>query len=102
MQEGQYPMYLKAVLARFFKSFNFDYLRKNHSEAKSLPWESIGNTWFPFVRIPLTRDITTIVGANESGKSHSLSAIKKGLSGKNISRRDFCRWNAPQNLIQML
>lgn len=86
-------MYLKAVLVRFFKSFNFDYLRKNHSEAKPLPWENIGEAWFPFVRIPLAKDITTIVGANESGKSHSLGAIKKGLSGENISRRDFCRYS---------
>lgn len=86
-------MYLKAVLVRFFKSFNFDYLRKNHPEAKPSPWEHIGEAWFPFVRIPLTKDITTIVGANESGKSHSLGAIKKGLSGENISRRDFCRYS---------
>lgn len=86
-------MYLKAVLVRFFKSFNFDYLRKNHPTAIALPWEHIGEAWYPFVRIPLTKDITTIVGANESGKSHSLSAIKKGLSGQNISRRDFCRYS---------
>ncbi|MHC2065895.1 AAA family ATPase [Bremerella sp. T1] len=86
-------MYLKAVLVRFFKSFNFDYLRKNHPGAKALPWENVGEAWFPFVRIPLARDITTIVGANESGKSHSLGAIKKGLSGENISRRDFCRYS---------
>ena len=86
-------MFLKAVLVRFFKSFNFDYLRKNHPKAKPSPWEHIGEAWFPFVRIPLTKDITTIVGANESGKSHSLGAIKKGLSGENISRRDFCRYS---------
>ncbi len=86
-------MYLKAVLVRFFKSFNFDYLRKSHPEAKALPWEHINDAWFPFVRIPLAKDITTIVGANESGKSHSLSAIKKGLSGKDISRLDFCRYS---------
>lgn len=86
-------MYLKAVLVRFFKSFNFDYLRKNHPDAKPSPWEQIDEAWFPFVRIPLTKDITTIVGANESGKSHSLGAIKKGLSGENISRRDFCRYS---------
>ena len=86
-------MFLKAVLARFFKSFNFDYLRKNHPDAQPLPWEQIGSAWFPFVCIPLARDITTIVGANESGKSHSLSAIIKALSGDNITRRDFCRYS---------
>lgn len=86
-------MFVKTVLARFFKSFNFDYLRKNHAGAKPLPWENIGNAWFPFVRIPLAKDITTIVGANESGKSHSLSAIIKALTGEDISRRDFCRYS---------
>ncbi len=86
-------MFVKTVLARFFKSFNFDYLRKNHAEAKPLPWENIGNAWFPFVRIPLAKEITTIVGANESGKSHSLSAIIKALTGEGIARRDFCRYS---------
>lgn len=82
-------MSLKALLVRFFKSFNFDYLRKNYPYAKPSPWEQIGEAWFPFDRIPLNKEITTIVGAKESGKSHSLGAIKKGLSGENISRRDF-------------
>jgi hypothetical protein len=27
-------MHLKAVHVRFFESFNFNYLRKNHAEAK--------------------------------------------------------------------
>jgi len=34
-----------------------------------------------------------VVGANESGKSHLLSAIEKGLTGDNITRRDFCRYS---------
>jgi predicted ATPase len=86
-------MYIKAVLVRFFKSFNYDFLRKHHPEAKSFPWEMIDGAWFPFVRIPLLRDITTVVGANESGKSHLLAAIEKGLTGDDITRRDFCRYS---------
>jgi predicted ATPase len=86
-------MYLKAVLVRFFKSFNFDFLRKHHPNAIQFPWETIDDAWFPFVRIPLMKDITTIVGANESGKSHLLSAIEKGLTGEGITRRDFCRYS---------
>ena len=86
-------MYLKAVLVRFFKSFNFDFLRKHHPNAAQFPWETIDGAWFPFVRIPLMKDITTIVGANESGKSHLLSAIEKGLTGEDIARRDFCRYS---------
>ena len=57
-------MYLKTVLIRFFKSFNYDFLRKHHANAKPSPWEDIEGAWFPFVRIPLLKDITTIVGAN--------------------------------------
>ena len=86
-------MYIKEVLVRFFKSFNYDFLRKHHPDAKQQPWESIDGAWFPFVRIPLVKDITTIVGANESGKSHLLAAIEKGLKGVGISRRDFCRYS---------
>jgi predicted ATPase len=86
-------MHLSAVLIRFFKSFNYDFLRKHHAEAKSHPWEKIDEAWFPFVRVPLVRDITTVVGANESGKSHLLDAIEKGLLGKDITRRDFCRYS---------
>lgn len=86
-------MFLKAVLIRFFKSFNYDFLRKHHPDAKPLPWEQMDAGWFPFVRVPLSRDITTVVGANESGKSHLLSAIEKGLTGADISRRDFCRYS---------
>ena len=86
-------MYLKAVLIRFFKSFNYDFLRKHHPTAKPFPWELIDGAWFPFVRVPLMKDITTLVGANESGKSHLLSAIEKGLTGEGITRRDVCRYS---------
>lgn len=86
-------MYLQAISVRFFKSFNFDFLRKNHPKASPYPWEKIDGAWFPFVKVPLCRDITTIVGANESGKSHLLGAITKGLSGRGITRRDFCRYS---------
>lgn len=86
-------MYIKTVLIRFFKSFNYDFLRKHHPSAQHDPWELIDGAWFPFVRVPLMNDITTVVGANESGKSHLLSAIEKGLTGDNIARRDFCRYS---------
>ena len=86
-------MHLKAVLIRFFKSFNYDFLRKHHARAVPEPWELSDGAWFPYVRIPLHQDITTVVGANESGKSQLLDAIEKGLTGADISRRDFCRYS---------
>lgn len=87
-------MFLKTVFIRFYKSFNFDYLRKFHESAKPLPWEMIDQTlWYPHVRIPIDSRITTVVGANESGKSHLLTAIEKGISGEGIEREDFCRYS---------
>ena len=86
-------MRLKTVLIRFYKSFNFDYLRKNNAQAKPKPWELIDDKWYPYVNIPIDSKITNVVGANESGKSHLLSAIEKGISGQGIERHDFCRYS---------
>ncbi len=86
-------MLLKVLYVRFYKSFNYDYLRRHHPSAKPLPWEIVDDKWFPFVRVPIEPRITTIVGANESGKSHLLRAIEKGIDGKNINREDICRYS---------
>lgn len=86
-------MLLKTVFVRFYKSFNFDYLRKFHAKAQPQPWELIGAMWYPYVRVPIDPKVTTIVGANESGKSHLLTAIEKGISGDDIEREDFCRYS---------
>jgi predicted ATP-dependent endonuclease of OLD family len=88
-------MRLKTVFIRFYKSFNFDYLRKNHPEAKPKPWETIDtDKWYPYVKVPIEPEITAVVGANESGKSQLLSAIEKGISGEGINRsQDFCRYS---------
>ena len=85
-------MHLKTVFVRFYKSFNFDYLRKYDPKVETAQnWEKFDGLWYPFVRIPVEQKITTIVGANESGKTHLLTAIEKGRSGKGIVRGDFCR-----------
>jgi hypothetical protein len=87
-------MLLKTVFIRFYKSFNFDYLRKHDKKAKPETWEMMGDDlWYPYVAIPIDSEITTAVGANESGKSHLLRAIEKGISGKEIKRDDFCRYS---------
>jgi len=87
-------MLLKAVYTRFYKSFNFDYLRKSHPDAQSEEWElTADGLWYPFVRVQVEEDITTVVGANESGKSQLLSAIKCALTGEGIERADFCRYS---------
>src|ERR1019366_9476970 len=86
-------MILQEVYTRFYKSFNYDFLRKNNENAKPNPWEHIEEKWYPYVRVPIHKDITTIVGANESGKSHLLTVIEKGITGENINREDFCRYS---------
>ena len=86
-------MYLKKVFIRFYKSFNDDFLRKNDSTVTPKPWEKIGEVFCPYIEVSIENKITTIVGANESGKSHLLSAIKKAISGEKIERSDFCRYS---------
>ena len=49
--------------------------------------------WYPFVRVPIDKKITTVVGANESGKSHLLTAIETSLLGEDLAREDFCRYS---------
>lgn len=76
------------------------------------PWNLLGRDTtseddFPLIEIPLEPDITTVVGANESGKSHLLSAISKVITGKGIpdefgegrdfSRTDLCHYTSPRN-----
>ncbi len=86
-------MRLKTVFTRFYKSFNDDFLRKNDARVKPKPWEIVGNAFYPYIEVPIDSKITTIVGANESGKSHLLSAIEKTISGEGIQRSDFCRYS---------
>jgi energy-coupling factor transporter ATP-binding protein EcfA2 len=85
-------MRLSKAFARFYKSFNFDHVRKLDSKDR-LPWEFFRGQYFPYVAVPLDGRITTIVGANESGKSHLLSAIRKAITGRGIEPRDLCRYS---------
>lgn len=88
-------MFISTVYVRFFRSFNFDYLRKAHQQFVPDPWDELeeDGRQYPFVKVPLESDVTTVVGANESGKSQLLSAIKHALGGTGIERGDFCRYS---------
>src|ERR1035441_5738094 len=87
-------MHVDTVYARFFKSLNYDYLRQTAPGYRPDPWDKAPrDTLYPFVRISLERDVTAIVGANESGKSQVLAAIKGALTGDGFERRDFCRYS---------
>ena len=86
-------MKLTRIDVRFYKSFNFDFELKARPSAKREDWEDQDGPWYPFVRIPIDGNITAVVGANESGKSHLLGAIKSALGKGYIDRADFCRYS---------
>ncbi|MFJ4851463.1 AAA family ATPase [Streptomyces sp. NPDC088733] len=88
-------MFIANVYIRFFRSFNFDYLRKADDRFVPDPWDALGSDGlqYPFVRVPLEDGVTTVVGANESGKSQLLGAIKRALTGEDLERGDFCRYS---------
>ncbi len=88
-------MKIKTLYVRFYKSFNYDYLRKSHPEAVPDEWDWLPESglFYPFVRVPMEPGITAVVGANESGKSQLLGAIKCLLTGDGIEPRDFCRYS---------
>jgi predicted ATPase len=87
-------MRLTKLYLRFFRSFNFDYERKANASATPKPWEELDGAWFPFVQVPLDDRVTAIVGANESGKSHLIDALRQALTGEGIARVDFCRYSS--------
>lgn len=79
------------VLLRWYKSFNVNYM--NYADRRhgvvSRPWNSLhveggADSDYEFIEIPVESDITTIVGANESGKSHLISAISKVICGTGL------------------
>lgn len=86
-------MKLKTVFARFYKSFNSDHLRRAHDQAEPKPWEQYEGAWHPYIEVAVEPSVTAVVGANESGKSHLLSAIEKAVTGQNIEQRDLCRYS---------
>ncbi|ROS54177.1 ATP-binding protein [Frigoribacterium sp. PhB24] len=86
-------MKLTRIDVRFYKSFNFDFELKARPNAEREAWEDQEGPWYPFVRIPIDGNVTAIVGANESGKSHLLGAIKSALGVAAIDRADFCRYS---------
>lgn len=100
-------MWISRLLVRWYRSCNTRFEPvggKPHSRIR--PWENYEGEFFPFVEIPLDRRITTIVGANESGKSHLLSALGKVFTGHGngeqekqaYSKQDICRYCAFEEL----
>lgn len=87
-------MILRTAYVRFYRAFNFDYLRKQHTNAQPDPWDQMkDNTFYPYVTLDIDPELTAIVGANESGKSQFLEAIECALGNKHPTPADFCRYS---------
>ena len=86
-------MRLHSVLARFYRSLNYDFVRASNEGYDPDPWDATPEGDYPFVRVKLRPDITTIVGGNESGKTQVLRAIRAALTGSGFDRSDFCRYS---------
>lgn len=87
-------MRLETIYARFFRSLNYDYVRRFSGGYTPDPWDKTpSGTLYPFVKLHLEKDITTVVGGNESGKSQMIDAIIAALTGDGYERSDFCRYS---------
>ncbi len=88
---------LDTVFLRWYRSFN----TASSERDRVKPWERVGNEEFQFVEVAIDPRITTVVGANESGKSHLLSAILKAFSQQEpFTPADICRHCAYDALEQ--
>lgn len=87
-------MILRTAYVRFYRAFNYDYLRKRHPGAKPDPWDDMEDgTFYPYVRLDIDPELTAVVGANESGKSQLLQAIECALGKAPTEPADFCRYS---------
>ena len=87
-------MILRTVYVRFYRAFNFDYLRKRHPNARFDVWDRLDDdSFYPYVSLDIDPAMTAIVGANESGKSQLLQAIEYALGTRDPSPGDFCRYS---------
>lgn len=73
-------MKVSAILLRWYRSFNVTAVGPD-AQQPTERWHQFREANFPFVRVPIDGRITSIVGANESGKSHLLSALSKVFNG---------------------
>ena len=87
-------MLLRTAYVRFYRAFNYDYLRKRHRDYHPNPWDKMEDgTFYPYISIDIDPKLTCVVGANESGKSQLLQAIECALGKAATDPADFCRYS---------
>lgn len=87
-------MLIKAAYVRFYRAFNYDYLRKSRPNVKRRPWDLMEDgSFYPYIKIDIDPELTCVVGANESGKSQLLNAIEAALGAVPLEPADFCRYS---------
>lgn len=88
-------MLIRKTYSRFYRSLNYDYLLRDRADPETRPaWEKIEDgRWFPHLSVRLEPSVTTIVGANESGKTQVIDAVRSALSGAGVRQSDFCRYS---------
>jgi len=86
-------MRVEALHVRLFKAFNYDFLRLHDPELPMRPWDRYKDIDYPYISVSLDREITCIVGANESGKSQLLAAIGYALGVETPGASDSCRYS---------
>ena len=88
-------MLLRTAYVRFYRAFNYDYLRKHNPNSVRDPWDVLDDgSFYPYISVDIDPEVTCVVGANESGKSQLLEAIEAALRQKNPAPSDFCRYSA--------
>lgn len=87
-------MRLQTVYTRFYRAFNFDYLRASDPNPTPDPWDTTHDDRFrPYIHVKIDPEMTCIVGANESGKSQLLDAIEFASGTSEPDDADFCRYS---------
>ena len=73
-------MILKTVYIRFYRAFNYHYIRALNSRVEHHPWDKMEDgAPYPYIELDIDQELTSVVGANESGKTQLLKAIEFAL-----------------------
>ncbi|MEM6776870.1 MAG: hypothetical protein AAF670_04380 [Planctomycetota bacterium] len=95
--------WVSKVYLRWYKAFNT--ATTDSADNAVRPWNQWKGQEFPFVEVPISSRICTVVGGNETGKSQLLGAIEKVRNGETsdghpYSVRDICRYSGLLNVAE--